>query len=142
MKLQTLRQYWKEANKYLTKQAVPGVQPLTTTFAKMVLELSVEVERLRQIADEENSVMSEYSLMPFGKYAKPPDGPRKLADVPKEYLKWWMSINPDRGVILLEVQFGEYANRAVAVKKLRMWDFLKNHLSHDDKMESDRTQES
>jgi len=142
MKLQTLRQYWKEANKYLTKHAATGIQPKANQFANMVLELAVEVERLRQIADEEHAVMSEYSLMPFGKYARPPLGPRKLADVPKDYLKWWLANNPDRGVILLEIQHGEYAKRAMAVKALRMWDFLKNHLTTtsdgSNQMETDR----
>jgi uncharacterized protein (DUF3820 family) len=27
-------------------------------------------------------------MMPFGKYSKPPDGPRKMEDVPAEYLLW------------------------------------------------------
>ena len=27
-------------------------------------------------------------LMPFGKYSKPPDGPRKMDDVPADYLLW------------------------------------------------------
>lgn len=32
--------------------------------------------------------MLDTDMMPFGKYSKPPDGPRKMEDVPADYLLW------------------------------------------------------
>jgi hypothetical protein len=79
----------------------------------------VEVERLRQIADEQNAEFSEYTLMPFGAHKG-----KKLADVPPDYLKWWISQNGDRSVMVLEARHGNYAVKATAAMKLRLLDYL------------------
>lgn len=127
IKLQQLRKWYKDAAKYKSGHR----------FALMVMELCVEVERLRQIADEQNSEYSDYTIMPFGKYSKPPDGPKKLADVPDDYLEWWFKENGRREVIILEMDYGPYAQRAAALKKLRLHDYIKRR-KHDNEIQSDR----
>ncbi len=34
------------------------------------------------------NALTDNDLMPFGKFSKPPDGPRKMEDVPASYLLW------------------------------------------------------
>jgi hypothetical protein len=108
MTLKTLRNYYKEANKWKN----------TDRFPAMVIELCNEVFRLRMIADERNGEFSEYTLMPFGQHKG-----KKLLDVPEDYLRWWHS-KQDRGIIILEYHHGPYAQRNVASMKLRLYDYL------------------
>ena len=34
------------------------------------------------------NALTDTDQMPFGKYSKPPDGPRAMQDVPGDYLLW------------------------------------------------------
>lgn len=34
------------------------------------------------------NALTDTDLMPFGKYSKPPDGPKTMEDVPADYLLW------------------------------------------------------
>lgn len=115
IRLQQLRAWYRDAWRLRT----------THRYAAMIVELCLEVERLKQIADEQNSEYSDYTLMTFGKYGKPPEGPKKLADVPNEYLEWWFNKNSDRNIIILEMDHGPFQQRAVAIKKLRLHDYIK-----------------
>jgi uncharacterized protein (DUF3820 family) len=97
------------------------------------MELCMEVERLRQIADEQNSEYSDYTQMPFGLHKG-----KKLGDVPEDYLRWWQS-QQDRSIIMLEYQHGPYSQRATATKKARLYDYIKRRLEHGgDEIQGDR----
>lgn len=124
MTLQTLRTYYKQALRWKD----------TDRFPAMVVELCVEVERLRQIADERNGEYSEYTRMPFGQHKG-----KKLADVPNEYLKWWLS-KQDRSIITLEYHHGPYKDRAIASMKARLYDYLIERFKHDDQVQDNRTE--
>jgi len=85
----------------------------------MVVELCNEVVRLQSLADEKHGELSDFSLMTFGEHKG-----RKLADVPEDYLRWWLSQNSDRSIIQLEVRFKSYPEKAIAVHNLRLHDYL------------------
>ena len=88
-------------------------------FARMLLEACDEVERLHAIADERHGAFSDFTLMPFGKHR----GDR-LADVPDDYLQWWLQQpGNDGSVIGTEAQFSQYPERAIAQQKLKLYDY-------------------
>jgi uncharacterized protein (DUF3820 family) len=100
------------------------------------MELCKEVERLRVIADEQNSEFSDYTLMPFGAHKD-----KRLADVPDDYLHWWFSQHADRPTIILEMDFGPFAQRVQALKNLRLHDYIKRRFKErndDSEIQGDR----
>jgi hypothetical protein len=99
------------------------------------MELCNEVVRLKAIADEKHGEYSDFTLMPFGRYAKPPDGPRKLADVPNEYLEWWLGEHLSREVIALESQYGPHRQRYASKQNLKLYDYIQRRLNHDSEIQ-------
>ena len=79
----------------------------------------MEVERLRQIADERNGEYSDYTLMPFGQYKG-----KRLADIESDYFKWWLSQNPDREKLTEEWRDGNFQAKAIASMKIRLYDYI------------------
>jgi hypothetical protein len=88
-------------------------------FARLLLQTCDEIERLRAIADEKHGAFSDFTLMPFGKHRG-----QKLADVPDDYLEWWLRNNSDRSAIEVGTRFGAFAEKAVAQQKLKLFDYL------------------
>ncbi len=113
-----LRKWYKTALKW------KKVQPM---LCPIIMELCLEVERLRGIADEQNAEYSDFTLMPFGQHKG-----KRLADVPDDYLRWWLRQNPDRGILVLEHNHGNYANRVNASKKLKLHSYIQERFNNDD----------
>jgi hypothetical protein len=90
------------------------------------MELCSEVVRLRGIADEKRSEYSDFTQLSFGQHKG-----RKLADVPNEYLEWWLRQHPDREIIRLETEYGAWGQRAIAKQNLKLYDYVQKRLNND-----------
>jgi len=126
MTLQQLRKVYREAHTYRTKYAVAGVIDRASEFALTIEQLCLEIERLKRVADEQNSAYSEFTLMPFGQHKC-----KRLGDVPDDYLRWWEKQN-DRASLQTDVQFGKYGDRMIADMKLRLLDYINKRFSRND----------
>jgi hypothetical protein len=114
MTLTEIRQYRHEAQKWKESHKA----------AQVILKLCDELERLHPIADERTAAFSDFSLMPFGAHKKV-----KLGDVPDNYLKWWLSQNPNADALSLDAEFGDFPKRMVARQKLKLFDYIQERFS-------------
>lgn len=114
MTLTEIRQYRKEAQKWKESHRA----------ATVILKLCDELERLHPIADERNAAFSDFSLMPFGAHKRV-----KLGDVPDEYLKWWLSQNPNPDALSLDAEFGEFPKRMVARQKIKLFTYIQERFN-------------
>jgi uncharacterized protein (DUF3820 family) len=105
------------------------------------MDLCDEVVRLKGIADEKHSEYSEFTIIPFGKYSKPPDGPKRLADVPDDYLRWWIRENGNRELIVLESEYGPQNKRHIARQNLKLYDYIIKRFDGDE-VQADRESHS
>jgi uncharacterized protein (DUF3820 family) len=86
----------------------------------------MEVERLKQIADERHGEYSDYTQLPFGKYKG-----KRLADVPDDYLRWWIEQH-DRYSMSLDAQYGPQSKRQVARANLKLYDYILRRMEKPD----------
>lgn len=85
-----------------------------------------EIIQLRLKTADKHGEYDDYTPCPFGKHK----GDR-LKDVPWDWLLWWISKNTDRDAIILEMDYGAWPKRATAVKKLRLFDYIKKRVKKD-----------
>jgi hypothetical protein len=88
-------------------------------YAEVILELCDEIERLQGVTDEKHGNYTNFTLMPFGVHKG-----KKLVDLPDDYIQWWRGMNPDRGAIQVERDFGKFSERRIAEQKLKLFDYF------------------
>lgn len=89
-------------------------------------ETRKELNRLRAQQLDKSQPYSSSTLMPFGKYKDEP-----LGEVPDDYLLWWLSINPDWDVLYVEALYAKYPERAVALIKLKLHDYVATRFNQE-----------
>ena len=89
--------------------------------ARIILKLLDEIDLLKKKAGAGNNKgpLRDDSPFPFGKHKG-----TELHEVPQDYLHWWFNQNSDRGMIELEVQCHPFPKKMIAIKKLRLHDYL------------------
>jgi hypothetical protein len=84
------------------------------------------INRLRVELTDKKGPITKNSACPFGYYKG-----QCMSEVPDSYLRWWLSQNKDRSVIEMEVQYHGYPKKAIAIKKLKLWDYLQARFNGD-----------
>ena len=116
MTLTEIKKYRQEARRWKN----------THRAAQTILKLCDELERLHPIADERKAAFSDFSLMPFGAYKR---SHTKLGDVPDDYLRWWLSQNPDPSGLSIDAEFGKFPERMVARQKLKLFTYIQERFN-------------
>jgi hypothetical protein len=102
--------------------------------ARIITELLDEVQsyrdiinRLRSDITDKRGPYSDDTLMPFGSHKG-----ECLGNVPDDYLKWWSRQpgNDNRSAIETDVRFSSYPQKAFAIQKLKMFDYVNGRLNH------------
>jgi len=107
-----------------------GTEHQAKESGQIILALVDEVVRLKRLAPLPDTgqkkvsygtedVYTDDTVMFFGK-----NKGNRLGSVQDDYLLWWLELNPDRGIIELEVAHGEPKHRNFAKKKLKLFDYL------------------
>ncbi len=95
----------------------------STIINKLLDELQaagIEIRELRLKTADKYGEYDDFTPCPFGKEHKG----QLLKDVPDDWLRWWLTQN-SREEILTDMDFGrDWGKRAMAVKKLRLYDYL------------------
>jgi hypothetical protein len=74
---------------------------------------------LRLKTADKHGEYDDFTPCPFGKHKG-----QHLKDVPYDWLQWWFN-QSKRDDILFDMDYGPWPKRLMAVKRLRLWDYLK-----------------
>ena len=89
-----------------------------------IQEYHREIVELRLKTADKFGEYDDHTPCPFGKEWKG----YKLKDVDWEWLQWWFSKNMRRDEIIIDMDFGPWPKRKMAVRKLRLHDYIKRRL--------------
>jgi ParB-like chromosome segregation protein Spo0J len=64
-------------------------------------------------------LLTDDSICPFGRHKGEP-----MRKVPDDWLRWWLSQNPDREAIEAKVDTFDHRERAIALRALRLWNYI------------------
>ena len=102
----------------------------------MIQPLREEIIKLRLAAVDKFEAYDDSTPCPYGEHKG-----ERMDEVPESWLRWWYKLNSNRGTILLEMDYGPWAQRRAAAKKLKLHDYLKgkfNGSNHGDEIQVDR----
>jgi len=94
----------------------------------IVLELLDEVVRLRHLWDRNEvrrGVVSDESLMSFGEFRG-----ERMADVPEDYLCWWIRRN-NRDALKIDAEFATAPANYIAQGKLKLYDYIQRRIKQE-----------
>lgn len=79
-----------------------------------------EIFKLRRERLDKKGPLTDDSPMPFGQYKKEK---LPLREVPEDYLRWWYG-QQDKERLEMDAELADYPKRAVALKLLKLYDYL------------------
>jgi len=118
--LSEIRSYKALAQKYPGKRGSEIILRLLDELQ----EAGKEIVELRLKTADMAGEYDDYTPCPFGTEWKG----QRLKDVDWEWLQWWFSKNMRRDAIILDMDFGPWPQRKMAVKKLRLHDYIKRRM--------------
>jgi hypothetical protein len=119
--LSEIQDYRKLAAQYPNNQSAKIITRILDDFQ----EVRTELNRLRARQLDKAGPYNSSTLMPFGKWKGEP-----LGEVPDNYLEWWLRKNPDWDLLFIEANYASYPERAFAIQKMKMHDYITNRFNH------------